>query len=57
MKIKIDHLKKIIVIKCDITEESKKIITQIQSLTENLPGYLVKILPFVKNKKDKGNQS
>jgi hypothetical protein len=57
MKIKIDHLKKIIVIKCDITEESNKIITQIQSLAENLPRYLVKILPFVKNKKDKGNQS
>ena len=57
MEIKINPEKKKIVIKYDITEESKKILSQAQSLAESLPEYLVKILPFSKSKKDKGSQS
>ena len=57
MEIKINPEKKKIVIKYDITEESKKILSQAQKLAESLPEYLVKILPFSKSKKDKGSQS
>jgi len=57
MEIKINPEKKKVVIKYDITEESKKIISQAQKLAESLPEYLVKILPFSKSKKDKGSQS
>ncbi len=57
MEIKIDSEKKKIVIKYDITEESKKVLSHAQSLVDDLPHYIVKILPFVKSKKDKENQS
>ena len=58
MEIKIDPKKKKIVIKYDITEESKKILSQAQKLAESLPGYLLKIVQnSSKNKKDKESQS
>jgi len=58
MEIKIDPKKKKIVIKYDITEESKKILSQAQKLAESLPEYLMKIVQTSsKNKKDKGSQS
>ena len=57
MEIKIDSEKKKIVIKYDITEESKKVLSHAQSLVDDLPHYIVKILPFVKSKKDKESQS
>lgn len=57
MEVKIDPKKKKIVIKYDIKEESKKILSQAQSLAESLPEYFVKILPFSKSKKDKGSRS
>ena len=58
MEIKIDPKKKKIVIKYDITEESKKILSQAQKIAESLPEYLMKIVQTSsKNKKDKGSQS
>ena len=58
MEIKIDPKKKKIVIKYDITEESKKILSQAQKLAESLPEYLMKIVQTSsKSKKDKGSQS
>lgn len=57
MEIKIDPIKKKIVIKYDIEKESKKLRDQIQSLADSLPNYLLEILPSLKNKKDKGSQS
>jgi hypothetical protein len=56
MEIKIDPKKKKIVIKYDVTEESKKILSHAQNLVNTLPHYAVKILPFVKSKKDKESQ-
>ena len=56
MEIKIDPKKKKIVIKYDVTEESKKILSHAQNLVKTLPHYAVKILPFVKSKKDKESQ-
>lgn len=58
MEIKIDPKKKKIVIKYDITEESRKILSQAQKLAESLPEYLMKIVQTSsKSKKDKGSQS
>jgi len=58
MEIKIDPKKKKIVIKYDITEESKKILSQAQKLAESLPGYLLKIVQSSsKSKKDKESRS
>jgi len=57
MEIRIDSEKKKIVIKYDVTEESKKILSHAQNLVNSLPHYIVEILPFVKSKKDKENQS
>lgn len=58
MEIKIDPKKKKIVIKYDITEESKKILSQAQNLAESLPDYLLKIVQSSsKNKKGKGSRS
>jgi len=57
MEIKINPKKKKIVISYDIKEESKKILSQAQSLAESLPDYLVKIVQtFSKSKKDKGSR-
>ena len=56
MEIKIDSEKKKIVIKYDLTEESKKILSHAQNLVESLPYYIVEILPFQKCKKDKESQ-
>jgi hypothetical protein len=56
MEIKIDPKKKKIVIKYDVIEESKKILSHAQNLVNSLPHYALKILPFVKSKKDKESQ-
>ena len=58
MEIKINPKKKKIVISYDIKEESKKILSQAQSLAEHLPDYLMKIVrTSSKSKKCKENQS
>jgi len=58
MEIKINPKKKKIVISYDINEESKKIISQAQSLAEHLPDYLLKIVQTSsKSKKDKESRS
>lgn len=57
MEIRIDSENKQIIIEYDIREESKKILSHAQNLVDSLPYYAVKILPFVKSKKDKESQS
>tara|TARA_R110000796_G_scaffold117713_4_gene230722 strand:+ start:888 stop:1064 length:177 start_codon:yes stop_codon:yes gene_type:complete len=56
MKINIDPKKKKIVIRYGLNDSMKKILQKGQTLIEGLPGYLVKILPHEKNKKDKESQ-
>lgn len=57
MEVRLNPKKKKITINYDLKEESKEILSYAQRLVEMLPGYFVKILPFSKNKKDKGSQS
>ncbi len=56
MEIRIDTKNKKIIIEYDVTEESKKILSHAQNLVNSLPHYALKILPFVKSKKDKESQ-
>tara|TARA_R100000951_G_C2543420_1_gene150104 strand:+ start:421 stop:597 length:177 start_codon:yes stop_codon:yes gene_type:complete len=56
MKVTIDPKKKKIVIRYGLNDSMKKILQKGQTLIEGLPGYLVKILPHEKCKKDKESQ-